>query len=1070
MSEQRGLFARLSGFVRWWLLALLVCAAGLVVGRQFLAAQLDEQIRARVESLVADHYPHLEVRVAAARRLEGRGIEIRGFSIRSNVGAAADREWIYVDEMFLTCQADLTQLLAGTPEIRRLTLRRMKVQATCDQEGQWNIAKLLPLPPSGGSVPRIVIEDSTVELKDLYKRPEGGLALREVNVQLQAETQADRSKKWRLAGTLLGDHFKRVKIQGLTDPTGAEWSAWGTIDGLEMSQRMLSALPTDAAKYVSFLATLRARAHFEFRLGHRRGAADPVDFVLQGHLAEGRVDDPRLPLPLTDLEADVFCDNRQLRFEQVTARSGPTTLELSCRCDGFLSGSPALTLTAKVGQLPLDERLYQSLPESLQAEWNKFAPRGTVDLVATLSLAENQFEPDIDITCRDISFSYHKFPLRLQQGRGVIHFTGTTIQVPEFLAVANGQTIQLAAEFQDPGPQGTGWLTVRSGGPIPLNDEFIAAMHPTGQRIMRTLHPSGAITVVQGRVEKRLPAGPPRTRWEVQLDDCALQYERFPYAIQNITGQVVIAGKQWEFRDLRGYHGSNYITCGGDWTPAADGEPGGDLVLNFKTWDVPLDESLRAAIGKLNPGVERLWDSLRPRGSVDHVMLTMRHNSRTDRTRLDLRGEKWPPTQNVPGRTINVQPTWLPLRLDDVTGSLSFSDGRFQLHNISAVREGSRVELAGQGQTTPDRRWEITLTKLIADRLNVDRELIDAMPEAIRPALRQLKYRGTVSVNGGGWFGGGEGQPLGARWDLLLDIENGALENELRLEHIHGGIRLMGQLDASGLRSRGELEIDSLITRDIQFTQVRGPLWLDSRQLILGSRATPPQQGDVPRQITAKAMGGDVALDAQILLDNELRFGADVSLSDGQIVDFARAVYPGAHDITGKVFALVHLQGAKAGLHTLQGSGQVRLREADVYQLPVMARLLSVLSLRDPDNTAFTSSDIDFRVNGEQIYLDRIDFSGDVLSLKGKGWMDLSRQINLDFYALVGREEFQLPLVKALLAEASKSILLIQVVGTVDQPQVIRKALPELDETLQRIFPETAPRTATPQSLWGRSK
>ena len=561
----------------------------------------------------------------------------------------------------------------------------------------------------------------------------------------EAETQADRSKKWRLAGTLLGDHFKRVKIQGLTDPTGAEWSAWGTIDGLEMSQRMLSALPADVAKYVSFLATLRARAHFEFRLGHRRGAADPVDFVLQGHLAEGRVDDPRLPLPLTDLEADVFCDNRQLRIEQVTAQSGPTTLELSCRCDGFLSGSPALALDGQGRPTAARRTLVPGhCPRVCK-------PSGTSSRRAARSIwwprcpwRRINFEPDIDITCRDISFSYYKFPLRLQQGRGVIHVTGKTIQVPEFLAVANGQTIQLAAEFQDPGPQVTGWLTVRSGGPIPLNDEFISAMHPTGQRIMRTLHPSGAITVVQGRVEKRLPDGPPQTRWEVQLNDCALQYERFPYAIQNITGQVVIAGKHWEFRDLRGYHGSNYITCGGDWTPAADGEPGGDLVLNFKTWDVPLDESLRAAIGKLNPGVERLWDSLRPRGSVDHVMLTMHHNSRTNQTRLDLRGEKWPPTQNVPGRTINVQPTWLPLRLDDVTGSLSFSDGQFQLHNISAVREGSRVELAGHGQATPDRRWEITLTKLIADRLNVDRELIDAMPEATAsgPATTEVPRHG----------------------------------------------------------------------------------------------------------------------------------------------------------------------------------------------------------------------------------------------------------------------------------------------------------------------------------------
>ena len=128
-----------------------------------------------------------------------------------------------------------------------------------------------------------------------------------------------------------------------------------------------------------------------------------------------------------------------------------------------------------------------------------------------------------------------------------------------------------------------------------------------------------------------------------------------------------------------------------------------------------------------------------------------------------------------------------------------------------------------------------------------------------------------------------------------------------------------------------------------------------------------------------------------------------------------------------------------------------------------------MLNLGDPDDTAFSSSDIDFRVNGEVIHLDRIDFSGDVVSLKGKGWMDLNRQIDLDFYALVGREEFQLPFVKALLAQASKSILLIQVVGTVDQPQVIRKPLPDLDETLQRIFPESAPRTASPQPLWGHA-
>ena len=112
-------------------------------------------------------------------------------------------QWVHVDEMFLACQADLTQLMAGTPQIRRLILRRMRIQATCYQEGQWNIAQLLPLPHFGGSVPTIVVEDSVVELKDFCKRPERSMVLREINLKLQAESAADRTKKWRLAGTLL---------------------------------------------------------------------------------------------------------------------------------------------------------------------------------------------------------------------------------------------------------------------------------------------------------------------------------------------------------------------------------------------------------------------------------------------------------------------------------------------------------------------------------------------------------------------------------------------------------------------------------------------------------------------------------------------------------------------------------------------------------------------------------------------------------------------------------------------------------------------------------------------------
>ena len=737
-------------------------------------------------------------------------------------------------------------------------------------------------------------------------------------------------------------------------------------------------------------------------------------------------------------------------------------MNLTCTCHNFLSDAPELLLSAVVRQLPLDERLYGVLPEQFRDDWDHFAPTGVVDAEIDLRIQDNHPIPDITVTCRDVSFAYHKFPFRLRQGNGSIRLVGNLVQVRDFTAVAGGQVIHIAAEFADPGPRLTGWLDLRSDGPLPLDHELIEAMTPTGQTIVRSLHPTGGIMLSRGRIEKQSPDDAPHSRWEIDLHDCSLQYDRFPYAIHGISGRLVLADRQWVFQDLRGHHGSSYILCNGGWMPASATEPGGELSLQFQCWDVPLNDSLRDAVGKLNEGAERFWTSMRPRGTVDHVNISIRYDSLSHQTNMDLSAEKWPPGQNVEGRSITVHPTWFPLRLDDCTGRVRYTDGTFVLENVTALRGNSRVELAGHGVVTPDQRWEATLTRFIADAVQVDHELIDALPEALRQAVRQMKYRGIVSVNGNTWFRGGAEQPLLAGWDLLLDIDDGALDNQLKLEHIYGGIRMTGEKNLQGFQSHGMLEIDSLMTRGVQLNQIQGPLWIDSQQLLLGSRAAVVQRGGPPQQVTARAMGGDVSLDAHLLWDDQLRFAVDVSIANGDVAEFSRSMHSQRHDITGKVFAVLHLQGAKAGLHTLQGSGQVRLREADIYQLPVMVRLLKVLSLRSPDTTAFTRSDVDFRLQGEQIYLDRIDFSGDAISLKGKGWMDLNRQVNLEFYALVGRQEFQLPVIRTLLAEASKNILLIQVVGQVRRPP------PSDSKGLAgtgRYAPATVPRSGAPNCL-----
>ena len=163
------------------------------------------------------------------------------------------------------------------------------------------------------------------------------------------------------------------------------------------------------------------------------------------------------------------------------------------------------------------------------------------------------------------------------------------------------------------------------------------------------------------------------------------------------------------------------------------------------------------------------------------------------------------------------------------------------------------------------------------------------------------------------------------------------------------------------------------------------------------------------------------------------------------------------------ILANLSLRGNAQLSHTYQGGGFIRLRNADIYELPVMVALVKLLSVRRPDTTAFTSSDIDFRIHGQDVTFDPIDFRGDAISLIGKGWMDLSQNIRLTFYTQVGRQEF--PLLGSLLAEASRKILEIQVVGTLNDPVVQQTAFPELDDTLQILFPD-ARRRSTPLPSW----
>jgi hypothetical protein len=151
----------------------------------------------------------------------------------------------------------------------------------------------------------------------------------------------------------------------------------------------------------------------------------------------------------------------------------------------------------------------------------------------------------------------------------------------------------------------------------------------------------------------------------------------------------------------------------------------------------------------------------------------------------------------------------------------------------------------------------------------------------------------------------------------------------------------------------------------------------------------------------------------------------------------------------------VQLSGQLGRQESWRGAGRSSVFDADIYQLPLMVDMLKLLNVRPPDATAFTKGDSQFRIEGDRIYFQRLALQGDAISLIGTVDMNLQRQLNLKFYAVVGREEAQLPFFRPLFKEAARNVLLIEVTGSLNEPLVNPRPFPELNETLQYLFPES---------------
>jgi hypothetical protein len=514
-----------------------------------------------------------------------------------------------------------------------------------------------------------------------------------------------------------------------------------------------------------------------------------------------------------------------------------------------------------------------------------------------------------------------------------------------------------------------------------------------------------------------------------------------------------MVNNSWSFQDVTGINGHTFLRCEGS---VELGSEGSTLAIDLWASDMSLDDDLRDALGSLDLRTWRFWNSLNPSGSIDQVAITLRSDPGEERARLAVVVEKYRAdsgSDRARGDGIRIKPSWFPYQLDNLSGSFSYHDGSIALTNFRAQHDDTVIRFAANSEIRPSGEWSVQFHTLSVDNLVADHDLINALPGTIGPAVARLDPDGDFMLNGRLQLvhRNEHQKQLHASWDFSIETAGGQLGSSTRLENLFGGVRLYGSSDDQGARTHGQIEIDSMQIGDKLLTNISGPIWIDSSQVLLGRLVDPEVAGEGRSRLAGMLAGGTLELDAQLIQGESPRFIAQLQLSDADLAHLGSSLSASGR-LTGRADAWLRLRGRLDGIHTWQGHGQVRLRRADLDQAPVIMAVRKLVPRNKPAPSIFSSAEIDLRIVADHIHLEKIRLKGDALSLEGSGWMNMDKEINLRLYTVVGRDEIRIPLIKAVLAEASRSLLEINVKGSLEKPEITSKALPELDDTLQRIL------------------
>ncbi|MDR2755558.1 MAG: AsmA-like C-terminal region-containing protein [Planctomycetaceae bacterium] len=1095
------------------------------VGGVIALYHINSQIRIYVLNELEKRFPDLNINIGNVRLDEEKGITIHDLecSVPPALGQK-QRPLLIVKETFFECPVTIRSLYKKEIRVKKIVLREPIIRVTRTSEGIFEELKrfqsrdntpMKPVPVEiiGGT---LIYDDTTILSANPLKITGISVSITPPESENRPILLSDIEQKtppptaWKYTGNANGEMFRQLVFNGHFEPSDKQWEISASCRQFDWTSEFLDYLPlkktiTGNSRFQQSLESFQGRFDIGVSAVSDSSSSLGFRFALDGILSQGRMELYEINRTLSELNTRFKITDDSIVVEKLTGIAEATRLVLSYSQEGFMERRSAV-LSAHLRGLVFDDTLVQGFSPLLNDQTKKLLARfdysGTTDLDAELVFHDGHWKPaSLLLNLSDLSFSFLPLPYKLERLTGTFQVDETAKLTFQFFTKQGEPVdVQISGDYRNVFIDPHGQVRIIGLG-VPIDTKLMNALPEEQRAVVQTLQPAGRI---DAELTISLPPGdaPLKKLFEIGLNDVSVKYNRFPYPLGKIYGQLHMDDNIWTFQNIIGTNGSAVVQCRGHLKPVLLPNPHDgsstkttELLIFLEAEELPVDDQLAGAL--LNADQQELLTGLRIKGKVD-LNAQIHYFSQNNQLNLRFRA--------LPRTGFSMCPTRFPYRFDNVQGEIIYEDGYVHSKLLTGNNQETQLRTGLDCRFSNTGQWVFRLSPLTISQLPPNRELLDALPANLREIVENLQIGKSFNLNGSVEFlKQGVSSPLLTVWNLGVILHQNKVGLGIPVENIFGEIRLAGYSVDEVFQLAGELNLDSVTVRGFQVTDLRGPFFFDgtshtapdrqaaAKQIYLGRQAgktlpLPPEILSLQefRKLSwftaeqpAKPMTGrffDGILYGEglvVLASNGFSYGINTALIGADLAKIARELEPSAQKIAGTLNCMdVHLHGHGRKLELLGGTGKIQLRNANIYEAPGMIRLLRELSIRetDPNAGVFSSADVEFQIMGSQVVLNPIIFEGGAFLLQGDGMMRLdNRHVDLTMKTRLGNRRSQIPVISDILGGAGDQIVQLKIHGPISDPTVTRVALPEIQKAIMQIQGEETTEIPTPANSNQRS-